>query len=315
MKEMADNLLLLATTNQWEAFLDSAKEGCKNNTVQPLFIFSMLISMKSDVPDNVMESFIDMNCPALALQRSQEDGSTPLHEAVNGGISVTSIRILVEACPASVKVQDVYYQTPLDSLSQKIVMSEERRKYTYEGSNDDLYPKGDPLWECARLMISALCYSSNECHLLGVHFTSVPLLHAIVLAGTRCPESLRRRAFDLFSFQLTVKDSNGNLPIHLCASIMPDFQEDAEVDDLCELIDKGPQTLLIRNLAGKTPLQIAKESGRSWNTGICALLTANPESLESFHLQLALYPSILAKVPRDTNFIFRVLCNKPAIFR
>mmetsp|Transcript_12344 Transcript_12344/g.18966 ORF Transcript_12344/g.18966 Transcript_12344/m.18966 type:complete len:317 (-) Transcript_12344:160-1110(-) len=314
MKDMPADLLRLASTNQWEAFLNGTKDNCKRNVLACLSIFSKLISMKSEVPDEVMDKFVNMNCPALALQRNEEDGSTPLHLAIIGGISVTSIRILVEAHPLSVNFQDVYYQTPLDTLSQKIVMSEERRKYACGGSYSDLHEKQDPLWECARLMLSALCYLSGKCPLLEGHRTSMPLLHAVVVAGTKCPESLRRRAFSRYSFELNFKDSNGNFPIHLCASIMPDSQEDSEIDDLYELIDKGPQTLLVKNLGGKVPLQIAKESGRTWNTGLSALLKANPESLESFQLQLALYPHILTKVSNDANLIFHILCNKPTLF-
>lgn len=272
----------------WEAYMEFARQE-----TEPQILRELLWPLIRLAPDEFLVSFVDLGGYELASQ-CDGVGSIPLHETIETGASVCVVKRLIEVYPEGVTVHDSEHQSPLDILCRRILMSEERQKYVQSS------PQDDTMWEIARLMLTALSGQPSD----------ELLLHAVVKAASNCPESLRSRAFRNFPEQLMIPDSNGNLPIHLCAGMVP---EDEELDDLLELARRAPKSLMARNSSNQTPLQVAESSERTWMTGIRDLIAAKPDSLESLQLDLALYPLVLSKL--EAPILFEVLLVKPTVFK
>lgn len=323
----------LAEAHEWDKFLHKSqqvKQECSSNADSSTPAASLLLQeaytilhwMSKQVPDDILEKFVDLFADDLRDTITQ-----PLHEAIEAGVSARFLRKLVIVFGSKVGSYDSENQTPLDILCRKIIMSEERQKYATSG-NDEQYQTfdqsmDDNLWECARIMLVALS-SSIKTGEKSMSEDNTPLLHAIVLAGSKCPESLRNRAFKKFKSQLTLHDKNGNLPIHVCAGMTmkrtanTDSKRDASSDDddnenyFQELIRHAPQTVSMTNAKNQTPLEVAVESGRTWSAGIDTLVQAQPLVIERLDLHLAVYPQIMAKCGSD--LLFRVLLEKPELY-
>jgi hypothetical protein len=258
-------------------------------------------NVETGVTEETLESFLEF-CPSVASQ-CFDNGTTPLHDAIEAGAGMPIVKRLVSASPGCVTMLDSEYQSPLDILCRKIIMSEERQKYNQrdvEDSHDENY---ENLWECARLLLVAIAKQPDD----------EPLLHALLYAGYRCPESLRTRAWDKFAHQLVAIDGRGDMPIHISAGILPNSDEE-EADDLPEIVHKAPISVMERNANDQTALEIAVSVGRLWNTGIHTLLKAQPCCLASLALDLPIYSFVFRKCASDLDLLFDILRNHPTIF-
>ena len=281
----------LAKAPDWDSFLEKVVH-VKDAEIW-LDVFSKLL-WRIDAPCNIIEAFVCIAGRNFASRR-YETGSTPLHEAIYAGANATVIRKLVAVFPEGVASCDSYDESPLDILSRKIIMIEEITKYACETRQSE----EDCLWECARLMLTALSGQKDD----------EPLLHVVIYAGSRCPESLRTRAFRKFPSQLTLANAKGDLPIHISAGMVP---TDPEEDDLLGLIEAAPGTIMSRNTQNLlSPLQIAEKNGRTWRTGIHNLIRAEPQAIESLQLDFSIYPFILRKCAGSV--IYQILRGKPPL--
>jgi hypothetical protein len=300
--EQENELLTLAKRGDWDNFVETIVQ-IKDPELFSNILFDLLWLINT--PTSIIEFVVDISDREMASQRYYT-GSTPLHEAIEADANKKVVGKLVSLYPEGVLCYDSEHQSPLDIICRKIIMQEERVKYTHDTSIFN-YPTNsgseDSLWECARLMLAALSGSNDD--------TFVPVLHAVVRAGPQCPESLRVRAFRKFKSQLVVADGTGNLPIHISAGIHP--IDDVADDDLLRLIEASPETVMTKNTNNHLiPLQIAERSGRTWTTGICDLIRAKPHSIESLQMSLSTYPLVLRKC--DCDIIFHILRGQPSLF-
>jgi hypothetical protein len=229
-------------------------------------------------------------------------GQTPLHAVVGAGGRIDFVQTLVNVYPQGVTVADMEYQTPLDILSRKIIMGEELKKYSDPSNSCDKPDNTDKLWLCAHIMLVALGPKKLT--------QDEPFLHAMVLAKSDCPISIRDRALSRYKCQIIQKDSAGNLPVHIEAS-KPMEEEDDFDNLLFDLI--SPETAATKNGTDMFPLELAIRSRRSWRAGISDLLTAFPAAVESLHLHLGLYPVLYGRVAHDT--LYQLVMSKPELFK
>jgi hypothetical protein len=213
----------LAKSEEWDMFLQEA-EQVKDDPESLQEVYFILHWMSKRVSCDVMETFLDF--AANGLRKSSL--ADQLHKAIEAGASAQSLRKLVAIFPDGIGSYDAEYQTPLDILCCKFIMNEERQKYSMahpnskgaESSSNKMLALESNLWECARIMLVAL--SSAGAPTIKLTVDEPPLLHALVLAGSKCPESLRSQALSILELQLTLPNENGDLPIHAvcCAKLV-----------------------------------------------------------------------------------------------
>ena len=138
-----------------------------------------------------------------------------------------------------------------------------------------------------------------------------------------CPKLIQRIGYCTFDQSLKVASvSTGNFMLHTIASIPPiDKATAAKVEphpltddakDVCplsEVAEMYPEAARKTNNDGKLPLRLATESGRSWKSGIRALVKANPTALLYENLPLGAIPHAFEKVVQedDLSLTFQVM--------
>jgi hypothetical protein len=261
-----------------------------------------------DVPLCIVEALLEAGGPELSIQHSLHGDQTPLHAAVDADASPDVIRLVVQSNREAVSMVDSMGLRPLDYLSQKIIMKEERRKYDSDESQQaDDEEQLEQLWSSAFMMIRALGpedYAEEE-----------PLLHACVFAGSLCPVSLRERVMKRCEDQLQLMDSQGNTPLHIASSLPPiDDEEDAEL--ITELLQVSPDAVSVRNNDGKLPFEVAVDAGRPWGT-LRPLFESYPEVLLKEDIPPQYYAPIFAemnkKVSKDA--FLTVVTAMPDLFK
>jgi hypothetical protein len=281
--------------------VDDNDEG--QNTIIKAAMLALLfrIVKSNDAPLRALQLVIDQHGTECITQVDSM-GQTPLHAAIGAGERIDFVNKLVEVYPQGVTVVDNEYQTPLDMLSRKIIMSEELKKYADPSDSGDEPDNTDELWECAHIMLVALGPKALP--------RDEPFLHAVVHAKSDCPVSIRDRAFSRYKYQMIQKDSAGNLPIHIEAS--KPIEEDDEWEDLLpDLI--SPEAAATKNGVDKFPLEVAIQSGRTWRAGISDLLAAFPAAVESLNFHLGLYPVLYGRVDHDT--LYQLVMLKPEFLK
>lgn len=81
------------------------------------------------------------------------------------------------------------------------------------------------------------------------------------------------------------------------------------------VVQACPAAASIRNLQGLLPLQMAIATrNQHWDEDFCALVTANPESLEqAFELDDWIYAYVLERISNHHDGVFRLLKSKPSL--
>lgn len=108
-------------------------------------------------------------------------------------------------------------------------------------------------------------------------------------------------AVRLYPEQLSKRDTNGNLPLHIAVSAPVEKQRQQRygrfqvMDAVSVLLDTYPQAASVADRHGRLALHLALERGkRSWNSGIQKLVDAAPRALETRDVKTGLYPVQLA---------------------
>jgi ankyrin repeat protein len=289
-----------------------------------------------------------------AASFTDESARTPLHIAALEVADVTSpelIQLLVDAAPEAARQRDVEGLLPIEMLTHKILMKEERLRYiTHHPVSSRTGRDLEANWQCAYILVRAtqgqkqgLASSSptTESHLDQVtgissrhgvdveeeeeeestNNAAIParqlMLHACLKAND-IPLALIERAMKRYHDQLEEIDELGDLPLHLVAA---QGQADDKTDDLLdEILNAYPPAACVRNNNGAMPLDLAIASGRRWETGIEKLLQVNPEALlESTVSNIPdnLYPLVFFTLLQHdaTSLVFGMLTAKPGLVR
>lgn len=221
------------------------------------------------------------------------------------------VETLVSARPQCIHLQDMELLRPIDILTQKLLMKEERFRYLGERrTREDEQALADN-WECARLLVIAHGETSD-----GVDYRNLPLVHACLRALQYVPLALIARAIRRQRAQLQVTDDVvGNLPLHWVAQSPAGTDGD---DLLAEVLEKHIGAALMRNFHNQWPVNVAIEAGRRWDSGVSILLDANPLALEDFRIldgrQLPLMAERLGRTFNRPSLVYALLKTHIELF-
>jgi len=239
------------------ATASAAVVGAANTTVDPMTrILGVLLGtacLKPSVPAALFEKVLSIDRRAALYQ----DGwlRTPLQMIVsNLGRRHDLVRIVLDAAPECIHMRDMEGLRPIEVLTQKILIKEERFKYvvrqiTARSNKEEDERSLCDHWECARLLAAAHVRSAAatadagrveddgaESETGGAKApvvgdvdeedddnnkfgTTATLLHTFVRA-TDIPLAIRERAIRRCPDQLRLPDPvSGNLPLHYAAAI------------------------------------------------------------------------------------------------
>ena len=209
-----------------------------------------------------------------------------MHEFHNIVSNIRKIRQKQEALRESMSVKPTKGQDLLELLEQQLK--------TF---------RDDEFWQKASLLISteytnAAVQKDADCQR--------EILNACTALWEQCPASLTELAMLLYPEQLLQRDGQGRLPLHHAA-------QGSDITVLLDLLRACPEAAKFRDKQGCFPVQLAIQSGRGWNDGVCQILMANVEALEAMDLYDRLYPRIWHKLQQETNAsaLFESIRAKP----
>ena len=142
-------------------------------------------------------------------------------------------------------------------------------------------------------------------HQVSIH--KVVALQSQLGLGNVIPLAVR-----LYPEQLSKRDANGNLPLHIAVSTPVEKQRQQRygrfqvTDAVSVLLDAYPQAACVADCHGRLALHLALERGkRSWNFGIQKLVDAAPRALETRDVKTGFYPVQLAAMNQGGETTWR----------
>jgi hypothetical protein len=351
------SLLDMVLEERWD---EITMHLCAPREPLPLKSLGILLCAACLIPETPLVSFQTILAVGGKQAASFTDDSarTPLHLAVTEGAADTRpeiIQLLVRVAPETALLRDVEGLLPIEILTQKILVKEERLRYVPPHLESARAARLEANWQCAYMLVKAGSERSSttpttfeqQSHTLDLVGEQDNTNHAAILLPapathrqlmlhaclkpkhnntSSIPLALIKRAMKRYHDQLSEVDEldgSGNLPLHLIAEQAPeeDVDDDDTDDDLLgEILNAYPPAACVRNTAGATPLDLAIASGRHWETGIGKLLQANPEALwEStvYNISDNLHPLVFATLLRHdaVSLVFGMLRAKPDLVR
>lgn len=265
--------------------------------------------------------------PGLAAMKN-EAGETPLHIAVQFNLRRPSIiKLLLRDYPEALNQRDEVFMRPIDHLAHKVIMLQERRKY-----DEDEDKKMLSMWEVLEAFVfTELSFSE------GFVISNLPryLLHACLQVDS-VPLSLLTFVMKEKEHEFLLTDYSGDLPLHIIARKVPrrsksksckntdsededDDEDEDDVDDQIDHLNRAikafPDATRMKNHQQKTPLVVAIESGRTWNSGILDLLNVYPAGIVDVDLTVEVYPMLLHRLGTHYTTAFEILRAQPDVFQ
>jgi hypothetical protein len=242
-----------------------------------------------------------------------------MHILCDSGASVDAIHAMLEArggVQSLRRLDGTFRRNPLSILNARKGMNDfhnsicSLRRERQKGLRDSFKLRelvvrceGLDFWKKASLLIQTE-YSGNVLDENDEVYNAY-IVHACV--GVHgCPPALLEYAILLHPEQLLIQDENYHLPLHIASS-----RSDAIV--LKDILGACPDASKIRNRQRQLPVEIAVDSGRSWDDGVGQLLEANPGSLEALNVDERLYPLTWSRLSGGPNSIFESLRVRPSV--
>jgi ankyrin repeat protein len=327
-------LLDMVLHERWEEINMHLSSPQKPLSLKSLGVLLCAACILPEIPLESFQTILKVG-GSEAASFTDNNERTPLHIAILEAADSRPelIQLLVDTAPEAARQRDVEGLLPIEILTQKILMKEERLRYiTHHPVSSRTGRDLQANWQCAYILVKAtqgkrrqgqeyaLTPSSNS-HLNQVtglhsshdvdgeendkddegannHAAMTParqlMLHACLKAND-IPLALIERAMKRYHDQLEEIDDLGDLPLHLVAA--QGQADDTEDDLLGEILNAYPPAACVRNNRGALPLDLAIASGRRWKTGIEKLLQVNPEALMESTVSVisdSLYPLIVA---------------------
>ena len=309
----ARNLFLYAKMNAWDDLIgclpsyspETIRYACDEAAGDEKASLLHVVLSSSDVPLHVISAVLESTGnPKSMVTDTNALKQTPLHTAVHFiPERAEVIECLVQVAPEIVNYRDHLNLRPIDILLQKIIMTEEVVKYV----NNTGVALLDELWETASILARYANSQQGQSELQ-------PTLHSC-LRILDFPFALKERALKRYASQLREKDAVGDLPLHVIASQIPPTEggidEDYELDFLNKILTQCPAAAAEWNNAHHTPLYVAINGGRKWNSGVRRLLEANPAAIGNIQLPRMMFPFLLEKLNPTT--LFGVLVTQPEL--
>lgn len=307
----ARNLFLFAKMNAWDDLIrclpshsaDNIRYACDEEAGDEKASLLHVVLSSDEVPLHVIRAILDSTRnPRSMVIDTNAVKQTPLHTAVHFiPERADIIECLVRVAPAIISYRDHLNLRPIDILLQKIIMTEEVVKYVNNTGEALL----DELWETASILAR---YANSRRGQLELQ----PTLHSC-LRIFDFPFALKERALKKYYQQLTEPNSFGDLPLHVIARQTPPIEggvdEDYELDFLNRVLTLCPAAAAQWNNEHHTPLNVAIQSGRKWNSGVRRLLEANPAAIGNVQLPRTVFPYLLARLKPST--LYGVLVAQP----
>lgn len=146
---------------------------------------------------------------------------------------------------------------------------------------------------------------------------SIPSLHDVVDLHSEL-HHLISIMIRLYPEQCSRRDTKGNLPLHVAASVRPNkgpslsllsFRRN-NTDVLDQILHAYPSAANLPDGTGRLPLHLAVLSERTWKTGICSLVQASPQSITTRNILTHRYP---AQEARDVDTIYQLILAWPPL--
>jgi ankyrin repeat protein len=233
-------------------------------------------------------SLLLKHAPELA-GKPNRDGELALHWAIRLMAPNEIVSLLLAAHPPGLTALDKEGQSPLS-----IVWERHREHFVYcYGQNPDSL-QSLPSW--TRLMhLFRLCGSSDpSTRKKGESNARFHPLH--IAAMYPSPPDFFAFLTRAFPRELSVRDRNGDLPLHVACAI-PRFGNrtcDHEKSIIQHLLGMYPRAALAVNAQGQLPFHLALRAGISWNEGLSDLFERYPEVIGVYDPVSGLYPFMLA---------------------
>jgi ankyrin repeat protein len=289
----------------------------------------------ADDDDGVKRLKLLLECGgSRALSRKQDTmGQTPLHVACfQFPFSRDIAMMLVANQPSALNVRDKYGMTPLERLR---LNSDELRlngaiarvkDYTGLDWDENLNKLADTV---ITMLTGAPVYCSDS-----------PSLHEL-LHNQECTPDIAKLLIYALRDQTSLKDGNGNLPLHIVASMYSDHDivyvkailetllhlplhiiasmySDNDYGKAIEaLLEVYPAACQISNSEGTLPLQLMDRSGKSWSNGMRRVLLQHPAAVLDLELNCVAICALLAKLGSEEkpDALFRLLKDVPVFAR
>uniref|UniRef100_A0A7S4A948 Uncharacterized protein n=1 Tax=Pseudo-nitzschia australis TaxID=44445 RepID=A0A7S4A948_9STRA len=271
--------------------------------------------------------------PITAIVRDGA-GFSPLHILCDRGCSTSSLEVLLGVLSesvggaATVTMEDcVFGRTPLHILNQRKNLtvftscvdslralrrkqrdanlygqwSESDREKLTTHMND---AKEMEFWCKARLLILAEHASrhraTSETTCLSLDGRNNHSIIRACLGVKDCPLSLLEYALLVYSEELSVKNGNGDLPLHLACGSSKELNEKERI--VAEVLSANPEAAKVSNENGKFPLEIYLTGSCSsselpcWSETLQSLMLSYPLALETLDFDPRLYPILLSRM-------------------
>mmetsp|Transcript_3882 Transcript_3882/g.8177 ORF Transcript_3882/g.8177 Transcript_3882/m.8177 type:complete len:588 (+) Transcript_3882:164-1927(+) len=252
--------------------------------------------------------------PAACLKRNNR-GETPLFLAVLHDQSREVFEALVDRCPKAATVRNEDGILPItlawnlfmhierkEGANSKVVdrLALNRRAVKDARSKTDLVgPLGEWFEKIEILLKAASCSKGASKLTVGRKWKVV---HAA--ACGHCPPEVLRFSLKIFPTQLKQKNDEGNLPLHVAASSPIYIKQESEpsnepmISKFLKLYPEGARKL---NRAGRFPLTLALESGKTLSNGVKLIIDAAPKAVITRDIKTHMYPFMLAAARDDQS--------------
>lgn len=301
------------------------------------------------VEGNIMNNFDDDEIVNNVASMLDYDGRSALHYAcllrnTNGnGLDdfehdvhnkESTIQLLLRADPSMVMIPDRFGDTPLALFWQTrydefndfyVQVSKELLRFnqlSFSFNDLQLFDWNLTIMSrCAQLLLCSAdpsyTWDGNDGQISRYDFSSWMQLHFLItLPNYLCPTTFLHLAIMLYEEEAQVFDHNGNLPLHIAASLDP-MRMEGIID---VLIDAYPDAVSMENKKGRLPLDIAlRASNYTWNTTVKSILERYPIALEKLTVTLSAgyIENIILKAIETCNVscLFQLLLNRPEFFK
>ena len=236
----------------------------------------------------------------LCVQDS--NGRTPLHEACYWGAPSDVIVTLVAYHPSALTVRDANGMTPLETF--RLYNHSFLTESDYMGPNN--WCEGyNNLVDIAMTLLTGV----------PVRCSDSPSLHGL-LRNQECTLDIAKLFTYALRDQASFKDGDGNLPLHIVASM--DSNNDIMYGNIVDtLLKLYPAACQISNNESMLPLQLMVRSGKSWSNGMRVILLQHPAAVLDLGLTRHDMCALLETLGREEkpDALLRLLRDAPSLLR
>jgi ankyrin repeat protein len=247
------------------------------------------------------------------LNEEGEYIGSPLHLACRHGASTTILKALLQANPNM-----AYQENETGTKPANLLWHQFRKQTGSDYDIDDLQEEHvhDLLHRMGWILDAArgrqFHHEHQERNSSDYEQPSAVSLHDVIDLHSELRHFISIM-IRLYPEQCRRRDAQGNLPLHVAASVQPRQEVSASlasfrqvnmnnIDPLDQLLHAYPLAANLPDGMGRLPLHLAVSSSRTWKTGIASLVQASPQSLTTRNVVTHLYPAQEAAQDVETSY-------------